>query len=171
VVDGLDETIQDFIEELKHGPGGRKGAERRAEIAHERELALIRTESHALVWTGTAGDLTATITKWFEAGWIVAESLQDALQKASLHFRKPDGTAAIVPVALPAATPSPQVSRESFVKGILQSKGWSIFDWATEAEVSHATAIDYLHGKTKPHPSTRRKLAEALGVTAQQLPM
>jgi|SRR5208337_678412 len=170
VANGLDETIQDFMEEMRHGPGGRKGAERRAEIAHERELALIRTESHALVWTGTADELTATIAKWFEAGWIVAESLQDALQKASVHFRKPDGAAAIVPVTPPAAMPSPKVSRESFVKAILDAKGWSVLDWANESGVASATAHDYLAKKTKPYRSTRLKLAKSLGVSIQQLP-
>jgi hypothetical protein len=170
VADGLDETIQDFMEELKHGPGGRKGAERRAEIAHARELALIRTESYALVWTGTADELTTTITKWFEAGWIVAESLQDALQKASVHFRKSDGTAAIVSAALPAAMPSRQASRESFVKSILEAKGWSILDWANEAGVAPATAHDFLANKTKPYRSTRLKLAKSLDISIEQLP-
>jgi len=71
------------------------------------------------------------------------------------------------PPLLPA---EPLPSRRACVEPILAAKGWSILDWATEAEVSHATAIDYLHGKTKPYPSTRRKLAKALGLTVQQLP-
>lgn len=167
----LDDTIQDFMEELAHGPGGRNGAERRAEIAHERELALIRAQSHPLVWVGSVEELKATIARWFELGWIGAANLQDAFQKASIHFRRPDGAAVIVAAAVPTAASTPEVTRESFVKAILDSKGWSVFEWATEAEVSHATAIDYLHGKTKPHPSTRQKLAKALGIPVQQLPL
>jgi hypothetical protein len=135
-----------------------------------RKIARINAESHALMWSGTAEELAGTIKRWFESGWIVADSLQGAFQKASIHFRRPDGAAVIIPAAVPIATSTPEVTRESFVKAILDSKGWSIFDWANEANVSHATAIDYLNGKTKPHPSTRRKLAVALGIQAQQLP-
>ena len=69
--------------------------ERESELTHERHLAKIRAQSHALVWTGTTEELTGTVKRWFEAGWIAAESLQDALHLASIHFRKPDGTPAI----------------------------------------------------------------------------
>jgi hypothetical protein len=72
---------------------------REEEEAHERRLAEIRAESHALVWTGTAEELTGTIKRWFESGWIVAESLQDALQLASIHFRRPDGMPIVRPFA------------------------------------------------------------------------
>ena len=41
---------------------------------------------------------------------------------------------------------------------------------ANEAEVTHATAMDYLDGKTDPFTSTRRKLAKALGLPFEQLP-
>jgi lambda repressor-like predicted transcriptional regulator len=156
--------MHDFIAEKL------KAQERRKELDHERELALIRAQSHALVWLGSTEELRATIARWFELGWIVADSLQDAMQKASIYFRRPDGAAVIIPASVSAAVPSLEVSRESFVKRILESKGWSIFDWANEARVAHATAIDYLHGKTKPYPSTRLKLANALGVSPEQLP-
>jgi len=56
------------------------------------------------------------------------------------------------------------------VQPILDQKGWSILDWATEANVAPHTATDYIAGKTSPYPSTRKKLATALGVTIQQLP-
>lgn len=148
----------------------RRDQERKAELDHERDLAALRRQSNALVWCGTSDELTATITKWYESGWIVARSLTDALRQAGNHFVRPDGTAVIVPAPLGTVTSASVVSRETFVKEILDSKGWSIFDWANDAEVSHATAIDYLHGKTKPHPSTRLKLAKSLGITIQQLP-
>jgi len=54
--------------------------------------------------------------------------------------------------------------RRAFVLPLLEQMGWSILDWANEANVSHATAQDYLDNKTKPYPSTRKKLAKALGV-------
>jgi hypothetical protein len=154
-----------------------RDSERRSEIYHERELAAIRAESRALVWTGTQAEFVQAILKLYESGCLLATDATDALLKASMHFVRADGTAIIRPqeassAPLPAKSKEkPKPSRESFVKTILDSKGWSIFDWANEANVSHATAIDYLHGKTKPHPSTRLKLATALGITAQQLPM
>jgi lambda repressor-like predicted transcriptional regulator len=156
--------------------------ERQRELEHERQLAAIRAQSHAFVWTGTAEELIATITKWYESGRIVAESLQDALQKAAIHFLRPDGTPAMVPTVLANAAPSKPVAaqqaaaettedrRRAFVIPLLENKGWSILDWATESDVSHATAIDYLQGKTRPYSSTRMKLAKSLGVPVGQLP-
>jgi hypothetical protein len=71
--------------------------ERQAELSHERQLAAIRKESHALVWTGTPKELTTTIARWYESGWIFADSLQDALRKAGIHFVRPDGMPVIKP--------------------------------------------------------------------------
>ena len=79
----------------------RRNEERADALDLERQKAEIRQWSYALKWTGTPDELTATITKWYESGWIVAESLQDALQMASIHFVKPDG----MPVLKPASTP------------------------------------------------------------------
>lgn len=62
-------------------------------------------------------------------------------------------------------------SRETVVLPILESKGWSILDWSLEANVAYHTAADYVAGKRTPYPSTRKKLAEALGLTVQQLPI
>ena len=61
----------------------------------------------------------------------------------------------------PQSTPKP-LSRREFVIPLLEAKGWSILDWANEANVSHATALDYLASKTKAYRSTRVKLAKAL---------
>ena len=61
-------------------------------------------------------------------------------------------------------------SPEEVVLPILEAKGWSVFDWANEAEVAHATAMDYLRGKTKSYRSTRVKLARALGIPVNELP-
>ena len=70
----------------------------------------------------------------------------------------------------PKPTIEEKTSRKAFVIPLLDAKGWSILDWANEAEVSHATAIDYLENKTKSYRSTRLKLAKALNVPVEQLP-
>jgi lambda repressor-like predicted transcriptional regulator len=71
---------------------------------------------------------------------------------------------------LKASTASQLQPRRAFVEPILEEKGWSILEWADEAKVAHATAMDYLQNKTRPYRSTRVKLATALGVSAKQLP-
>jgi hypothetical protein len=73
---------------------------------------------------------------------------------------------AVVP--LPSA--EQQRRRKSFVFPLLDKKGWSINDWAVQSEVDFHTADRYLKGKSKPYPSTRRKLAKSLGLTATDLP-
>lgn len=61
-------------------------------------------------------------------------------------------------------------TRRSIVLPILKTKGWSIYDWANEAEVAHATAMDYLDEKTTPYRSTIKKLADALGLPIDKMP-
>jgi hypothetical protein len=61
-------------------------------------------------------------------------------------------------------------SRKAVVEPILGKKGWSILDWASHAYVDYHTANDYLKGKTKPYSSTRKKLAECLGLQPEELP-
>lgn len=90
---------RDLIHEMLLGKDALAKRRRAEEVEHERELARIRTESHALVWTGTPEELIETITRWYKSGLLVAESLQDALQKAAIHFLKPDRTLVIRPSA------------------------------------------------------------------------
>jgi len=97
------------------------GQREQEQLDHERKLAAIRTQSHALTWTGTAEELTETIKRWYESGWLTAESLRDALQKASIHFAKPDGTPVIKPASPAAAqdstaifSPSPTYQKLTF---------------------------------------------------------
>jgi hypothetical protein len=61
-------------------------------------------------------------------------------------------------------------ARADFVRPILVAKGWSILDWASESNVDFHTANNYLNGRTKPYASTRRKLADSLGVNVGTLP-
>lgn len=56
------------------------------------------------------------------------------------------------------------------LKQRLREKGWSVRDWATNANVDHHTANNYLRKGSKSYPSTRKKLADALGIPAESLP-
>jgi hypothetical protein len=60
--------------------------------------------------------------------------------------------------------------RESIVRPMLRSKGWSTLEWAQESGVDFHTASSYLKGKTKPYQSTRKKLADSLGIPGEDLP-
>jgi hypothetical protein len=71
---------------------------------------------------------------------------------------------------IPRIGTNPSHARRSFVEPILYEKGWSISDWAKKAKVATHTATDYLAGKTNPHPYNRKNLADALGISIQQLP-
>ena len=68
------------------------------------------------------------------------------------------------------ANPSPQ-SRTQFVDQILTKKGWSTHDWAVQSNVDFHTADNYRKGFTKPFPSTRKKLADSLGIAVDELPI
>jgi len=59
---------------------------------------------------------------------------------------------------------------EALCRPLLVKAGWSNLDWAREAKVDHKTVDEYLAGKRDPYPSTRKKLADALGVQVDQLP-
>jgi hypothetical protein len=112
---------KDILEEMLLGQGGVLAKRGQEQLDLERKLAAIRAQSHALTWTGTTEELTETITRWYESGWLTAESLQDALQKASIHFAKPDGTPAIKPASTGVAqdnaaifSPSPTYQNLTF---------------------------------------------------------
>jgi lambda repressor-like predicted transcriptional regulator len=59
--------------------------------------------------------------------------------------------------------------RRALIQPILDAKGWSIYDWAQSASVSHHTANSYLNNLRKTYPYNRAKLAKALGLINQQL--
>lgn len=70
-----------------------------------------------------------------------------------------------------AANQKPQRNtREAVVLPLLEAKGWSILEWADNSYLAYHTAADYLAGKTDPYRSTRKKLAESIGLSVQQLP-
>jgi lambda repressor-like predicted transcriptional regulator len=81
------------------------------------------------------------------------------------------------------AAPSPEVTsvsedtpetrsdrRKAVILPILNKKGWSNLDWATESGVDYHTVNDYFLGKTTPYRSTRKKLAESLELKPEELP-
>jgi lambda repressor-like predicted transcriptional regulator len=77
-------------------------------------------------------------------------------------------------ISRPNSTKGPtnqKPDRESIVMPILRKKGWSIYDWANESGVDSHTANGYLKGKTRPYPSTRKKLADALSIPIEKLPV
>src|SRR6266581_1472827 len=131
------------MEEMMLGKEGVRRKHHQAELERERELAAIRAQSYALVWTGTAEQLTEAIGTWYQAGLLVAENIQDALQKAAIHFVGIDGTLVLklanVKSAQAQLKTKEKISRKAFVIPLLEANGWSILDWANEADVSHAT--------------------------------
>src|ERR1700739_2519123 len=97
-------SIKDALEEQMNGKEGVAQRRRAAELEHERELVKIRRESHALVWTGTAEELISTIRRWYESGFLRADTLQDALQKAAVHFVDANGKPIITPSSMTPAS-------------------------------------------------------------------
>jgi hypothetical protein len=69
-----------------------------------------------------------------------------------------------------SAKPAASNARESFLRPILDEKGFSVHDWARTAGVDFHTANDYLYGRTRPYKSTRKKLADAIGLGVEKLP-
>jgi hypothetical protein len=71
------------------------------------------------------------------------------------------------------STLSPATSvrtHKEVLRPILDEKGFSVHDWAKHAKVDFHTANNYLAGKTRPHPNTLKKLADALGLEVAKLP-
>lgn len=62
------------------------------------------------------------------------------------------------------------LKRKAVIEPLLEEKGWSVLDWATESGVAYHTAADFLAGKTRSYRSTRVKLAKSIGLSIQQFP-
>jgi lambda repressor-like predicted transcriptional regulator len=63
-----------------------------------------------------------------------------------------------------------RAKRQAVVEPILVSKGWSLGDFADEAGLDYNTVSDYIAGKRRPYRSTKKKMANALGVDPSELP-
>jgi hypothetical protein len=60
--------------------------------------------------------------------------------------------------------------RQAVVSPILKRKGWSTLEWAQNANLDWHTADRYLKNVGNPCPSTRKKLADSLGLQCEELP-
>jgi hypothetical protein len=100
--------------------------------------------------------------------WLaLAKAIADA-QAASSHPQNSDETAQIEQSkSMKAAARN---TREELLRPILEEKGFSVHDWAKAAKVDFHTADNYLKRKTKPHPNTLKKLADALGIEVAKMP-
>jgi hypothetical protein len=89
-----------------------------------------------------------------------------------------DATAKATVIALSAQIPSDprkgtgvSSTRRQMIEPILKQKGFSVTEWASKSGVDVHTALNYLNEKTKnPDASTRKKLAEGLGINVGQFP-
>ncbi len=114
------------------------------------------------IMAGASGDISAVIQR--------AQSEIDAEQKLyNETARHLMGEPRREETATQVAAPSGETTREGFIKPLLLKRGWSLNDWALEADVAYNTVAGYLAGK-KTYPSTRVKLAKVLGLEANQLP-
>jgi hypothetical protein len=60
--------------------------------------------------------------------------------------------------------------RQAMIMPILQQKRWRRGKWATEAGVGKNCIYEYLKGRRNPGYDNRKPMAEALGLTEDQLP-
>jgi lambda repressor-like predicted transcriptional regulator len=60
-------------------------------------------------------------------------------------------------------------ARKAFVEPILRQKGWSLLDFSGKAIVDYKTITHFLEGG-KSYNDTRLKIANALGISVDQLP-
>jgi hypothetical protein len=73
-----------------------------------------------------------------------------------------------------ASTDSTEVKanrRTARIKPLLDAKGWSVSQWASNAGVSTTVAYEYLSGKSDPRPDNRKALADAVGLEIQNFPV
>jgi len=64
----------------------------------------------------------------------------------------------------------PAGERKVALDALLLAKGFSLSDWASKAGVDRHAVSRYRNGKSKPHPSTLWKLANALDLSIDKLP-
>jgi ribosome-binding protein aMBF1 (putative translation factor) len=109
------------------------------------------------------------ITDEFEAGALTLKKREVRARQAGRTFPKPKG------VSSPARKFSTAVNalasnRQSIVMPILEGKGWSQVQFAQHARVDYNTVRAFLKGEGKPHASTRKQMADALGIPLAKFP-
>ena len=62
------------------------------------------------------------------------------------------------------------IIRCDVVEPLLKQKRWTRGKWVTEAGVGKNSVYEYLDGKRKLSAENRKAMAEALGVSPEQLP-
>lgn len=137
----------------------------------------LRANKSALIFAGKKGE-DGIIVRLCEASAIFCSRLErEALEDSAMieypKIRAADGELTRMQRrdGIEATRPrSVADKRKSFVSPLLDKLGLSIHDWANRAKVDFHTAHDYLRGKTKPRPSTRKKLADSLGIKIAKLP-
>jgi lambda repressor-like predicted transcriptional regulator len=72
--------------------------------------------------------------------------------------------------ALNKIASSAQAPPGSVIQPMLDSHGWSVHEFAKRAGVDFNTVKLYLKGMRRPYPSTRKKMADALGIRLEDLP-
>jgi DNA-binding NarL/FixJ family response regulator len=71
----------------------------------------------------------------------------------------------------PAPTTETKPLTVEVLDQLLKAKGWAKNFWATQAEVDFNTIKNYMNRKTKKlNPSSRKKMADAIGIPLEQLP-
>jgi hypothetical protein len=77
-------STKDSIEEMLFGKTAVAAKRHQKELEHEQQLAVIRARSHALIWTGTAEELTQIIERWL-SGWMVIGRKPSGCLAKSIH--------------------------------------------------------------------------------------
>jgi hypothetical protein len=136
-----------------------------SEVA-SREDEVFSAEDHAQKLT------MGTLNRLCEASIIFCKGLENKALQAEFKERFAQSRAK----QSPTVTRTPQTrkrsnnERESCVRPLLETKGWSINDWAVNSRVDFHTADRYLKNKSKPFASTLKKLADSLEVPVARLP-
>lgn len=62
------------------------------------------------------------------------------------------------------------VARREFIQRRLVQNGWSLNKLAIEAKLDPGTVRNYVNGKSRSYPDTRKRIADALSVNVEDLP-
>lgn len=103
-------------------------------------------------------------------GWDEVAHNWNALHAGATPLGIPLDTLGLESVESSQKAESKPTARKVLLSPVLKNNGLSIRDWASKANVSFDTARDYLNGKSDPYPSTRKKLADALGIRVEDFP-
>jgi hypothetical protein len=161
--DGMSENFQERVRSLVAHAGAARGCPKDADPKdfwlHQLWLDLRKNDSDMLF---TASE---------EGGTILSVCVASATFCARLErmaIQKSDPERMETSARVEAAQNSN--AREPALRQILTAKGFSVRDWAKNADVDFHTADDFLKGKTTPYASTLKKLADALGMEISDLP-